>query len=139
MARLTGVDASPPVNEQLRERVMRTLETLSDERGYQVLDYVEFLAARYAERDAAPATAFQRFAEVIEDNMRAGRLSAQTIGDTMTFLNKAMGVLDGVAAAGKSVAGGLMDAATGAASRPPAPPDHTSSPPPRTPNPGDPR
>ena len=29
---------------------MRKLETLSDERGYQVLDFVEYLESKYAER-----------------------------------------------------------------------------------------
>ena len=28
------------MNEHLRDRILRKLETLSDERGYQVLDYV---------------------------------------------------------------------------------------------------
>ncbi|GAC1657783.1 MAG: hypothetical protein NVS4B3_24690 [Gemmatimonadaceae bacterium] len=125
------VPALRAMNEQLRDRVTRTLETLSDERGYQVLDYVEFLAGRYAEREAEPATVFQRFAEVVEDNLRAGRVSAQTIGETMTFLSKAMGVLDGVAAAGKSVAGGLMDVAAGAGARPAAPAEEGTVPPPR--------
>ena len=125
------------MNDQLRERVMRTLDTLSDERGYQVLDYVEFLGARYAERDAAAPNVFQRFAEAVEDNLRAGRVSAQTIGDTMAFLSKAMGVLDGVAAAGKSVAGGLMDVAATAASRPAARTEDSSPGPPRQPPQGD--
>src|SRR5262245_41710915 len=38
------------MNDHLRERIVRKLETLSDERGYQVLDYVEFIESRYAER-----------------------------------------------------------------------------------------
>jgi len=38
------------MNEHLRDRILRKMETLSDERGYQVLDYVEFLESRYAER-----------------------------------------------------------------------------------------
>ena len=41
------------MNEHLRDRILRKLETLSDERGYQVLDYVEFLESRYAERAVA--------------------------------------------------------------------------------------
>ena len=31
------------MNDNIRERILRKLDTLSDERGYQVLDYVEFL------------------------------------------------------------------------------------------------
>src|SRR5262245_23158541 len=37
------------LNEHLRERLNRKLEALSDERGYQVLDYIEFLESKYAE------------------------------------------------------------------------------------------
>ena len=45
------------MNEQLKQRIMRRLETLADERGYQVLDYVEFLESKYASR-AAPYNLF---------------------------------------------------------------------------------
>src|SRR5687768_1261986 len=88
----------------LRDRILRKLETLSNDRLYQVLDYVEFLESRYAERQPSAASVFQRFTEGLEDTMRAGRLSADTIAQTMGIMNRAMGVLSGVAAAGKSVA-----------------------------------
>lgn len=110
------------MHEQLRERILRKLETLPDVRGYQVLDYVEFLESRYAEKTAQSPNVFQRFAEGVEDSLRAGRVSANTIAETMGLLNKAMGVLSGVAAAGKSVATDVMDAATRPAVRPPAAP-----------------
>ena len=99
----------------LRDRIMRRLETLSNDRLYQVLDYVEFLESRYAERQPSAASVFQRFTEGLEDTMRAGRLSADTIAQTMSIMNRAMGVLSGVAAAGKSVASDVVNAA----SRPP--------------------
>ena len=99
----------------LRDRIMRKLETLSNDRLYQVLDYVEFLESRYAERQPSAASVFQRFTEGLEDTMRAGRLSADTIAQTMGIMNRAMGVLSGVAAAGKSVASDVVNAA----SRPP--------------------
>ena len=92
----------------LRDRILRKLETLSNERLYQVLDYVEFLESRYAERQPSPASVFQRFTEGLEDTMRAGRLSADTIAQTMGIMNRAMGVLSGVAAAGKSVASDVV-------------------------------
>jgi len=117
------------MHEQLRERILRKLETLPDVRGYQVLDYVEFLESRYAEKTAQSPNVFQRFAEGVEDSLRAGRVSANTIAETMGLLNKAMGVLSGVAAAGKSVATDVMDAATRPAVRPPAPPSPPPSPP----------
>ena len=124
------------MNQFLRDRILRKLDTLSDERLYQVLDYVEFLESKYAERQNPSANVFQRFAETVEDRLRAGRVSAATISETMNLMNKAMGVLSGVAAAGKSVANDIVGAASslttpsgalteGAAPAPPAerPPD----------------
>ena len=100
------------MNQFLRDRILRKLDTLSDERAYQVLDYVEFLESKYAERQNPAANVFQRFAETVEDKLRAGRVSAATISETMSLMNKAMGVLSGVAAAGKSVANDIVDAAS---------------------------
>jgi hypothetical protein len=95
----------------LRDRVIRRLDVLSDERAYEILDYIEFLESKYAERPTL-ATSFQHFAEGIEDTLRAGRLPAAAVAETMTFLDRAMGVLSGVAAAGKSVANDIVSAAT---------------------------
>jgi hypothetical protein len=99
------------MNQFLRDRILRKLDTLSDERAYQVLDYVEFLESKYAERQNPSANVLQRFAETVEDKLRAGRVSAATISETMNLMNKAMGVLSGVAAAGKSVANDIVGAA----------------------------
>jgi len=96
------------MNQFLTDRVIRKLETLSDERAYQVLDYIEFLESKYAESKPAPPNVFQRFAEGVEDTMRAGKVSASTVAETMSLMSKAMGVLGGVAAAGKSVASDLV-------------------------------
>jgi hypothetical protein len=99
------------VNELLRERILRNLDTLSDERLYQVLDYVEFLSSKYAERQTPAPNLLQRFAEGVEDRLRAGRVSTAAIADAMNLMNRAMGVLNGVAAAGKSVATDIAEAA----------------------------
>jgi hypothetical protein len=105
------------MNELLRERIDRKLDTLSDERLYQVLDYVEFLTSKYAERQTvSPGGAvgiFQRFAETVEDGLRAGRISTATVAETMNLMNRAMGVLSGVAAAGKSVATDIAGGVSG--------------------------
>ena len=45
------------MNPYLRDKLLQKLETLSDERGYQVLDYVEFLESKYAERQTPAAAA----------------------------------------------------------------------------------
>lgn len=94
------------MNEHLRDRILRKLETLSDERGYQVLDYAEFLESRYAER-ASPANAFTRFTETIEDKLRAGKVSASAIAETVGFMNRAAGVLTNAMEAGKNMASGI--------------------------------
>lgn len=106
------------MNEFMKERLLRRLETLSDERLYQVLDYVEFLESKYAEHRPPPPNVFQRFAEGVEDTLRAGKVTASTVSQTMDLMSKAMGVLSGVAAAGKSVASDVVTAAT---ARPPQP------------------
>ena len=92
------------MHEVLKERIVRRLETLPEARLYQILDYIEFLESKYAERQAPGPNVFQRFAEGVEDTLRAGNLSAATVAEAMGFMSKAMGVLGGVAAAGKSVA-----------------------------------
>jgi hypothetical protein len=118
------------MNVYLRDKLLQKLDTLTDERGYQVLDYVDFLESKYADRAAATATGnpLSRFADAVEERLRAGKVSATAVAETMGLMNKAMGVLSGAAAAGKSVANDLMsatsrvvDAATTAASTPPAP------------------
>lgn len=92
------------MNQSLRDRIVRHLEPLSDERGYQVLDYIEFLESKYAGSAAASPSMFQRFTEGVEDTLRAGKVSATAISETVSLLNKAANALSGVAAAGKSVA-----------------------------------
>ena len=74
-----------------------------------------------AEQKPAPPSVFQRFAEGMEDTMRAGKMSASTVAQTMGFLSQAMGVLNGVAAAGKSVAGDLVNAPASPPAASPAP------------------
>ena len=98
------------MQQHLRDRILRKIESLSDERGYQVLDYVEFLESRYAERPAPPASIFQRFGDAVEDSLRAGKVSATTISKAMGFMGQAMSALEGVAAAGKSVASDIAGA-----------------------------
>jgi hypothetical protein len=118
------------MNVYLRDKLLQKLDSLSDERGYQVLDYVEFLESKYAERAAAAAAGnpLSRFADAVEERLRAGKVSATAVAETMGLMNKAMGVLSGAAAAGKSVANDLMsatsrvvDAATTAANTPASP------------------
>ena len=122
------------MHEVLRDRILRRLEALPEDRLYQVLDYVEFLESKYAKRQAPEPNVLQRFAEGVEDTLRAGNLSASTVAEAMGFMSKAMGVLSGVAAAGKSVASDIVGTASGspaAKSEPPAAPKAPPTPPPQ--------
>jgi hypothetical protein len=123
------------MNEHLRDRILRKLETLSDERGYQVLDYVEFLESRYAERQSPNAGAFTRFTEAIEDKLRAGKVSASAIAETVGFMNRAASVLNNAVETGKNMANDVVSSvrsstsstSTGTAGATPAPPPSTES------------
>ena len=117
------------MNPYVRDRIHRKLDTLSDERLYQILDYVEFLESKYAEKSAPVANVFTRFAEGVEDQLRAGGVAVSTVAETMGFLNKAMGVLNGVAQTTLTVAGDVVNAAKSAADQVGAPPAPTPTPP----------
>lgn len=92
------------MNDILRERLIRKLDTLPEERIYQILDYIDFLESKYAPRPTAATNPLKRFAEGVEDTLRAGKMSAGAIAGTMNVMNKAVGVVTDVANAGKSVA-----------------------------------
>jgi hypothetical protein len=89
------------VNDVLAERIRRKLDVMPDEQAYQVLDYIEFLESKYAQR-AAGAPAFQKVAETLEDTLRAGRVPVTIIKGTMDAVGKAGRFLGGLAAAGRA-------------------------------------
>lgn len=99
------------MNEQLKQRILRRLEALADERGYQILDYVEFLESKYAER-AAPTNLLAKISEGIEDTMRAARIPLKAISGTTGLVDSASKVMKGVAAAAQSVVDEALQAAT---------------------------
>src|SRR5690606_19698822 len=90
------------MNDLLKQRILRALDTLSDDRAYQVLDYVEFLESRYAERQR-PGGILARLTETVEDTMRAGKLPVKAISGTMGIMDSAAKVMKALAAAGQSV------------------------------------
>ena len=100
------------MNDILRDRLMRKLDLMPDDKLNQVLDYIDFLDSKYAPRTAASPNPIRSFAEGVESTLRAGKVSANAISGTMNIMNKAVGAISEVAAAGKSVATGLMGAAT---------------------------
>jgi hypothetical protein len=90
------------MNDLLKQRIARALDGLSDERGYQILDFIEFLDSKYAER-SRPGGIFARLTETVEDTMRAGKLPIQAISGTMGLMDSAAKVMKGLAAAGQAV------------------------------------
>jgi len=136
------------MNDILRERLIRKLDTLPEEKIYQILDYIDFLESKYAPKVTAAPNPLKRFAEGVEDTLRAGRMSAGVIGGTMNVMNKAVGLVTDAANAGKSVAteiAGVVSSVTSSKPQPtqagPAGPTGTTpSPPtetPPSPPPGD--
>jgi hypothetical protein len=117
------------MNDVLRERLIRKLDSLPEDRVYQIFDYIDFLESKYAQRPAQSGNPLTRFAEGVEDTMRAGRVSANVIGGTMNIMSKAVGAINDVAAAGKSVATGIIGVATGTTGTPEEPAPHPSAPP----------
>jgi hypothetical protein len=96
------------MNDILRERLIRKLDTLPEERIYQILDYIDFLESKYAPKPSTSPNPLKRFAEGVEDTLRAGKMSASAIAGTMNVMNKAVGVVTDVANAGKSVASEIV-------------------------------
>jgi len=109
------------MNDILRERLIRKLDTLSEDRIYQILDYIDFLESKYAPKPSVATNPLKRFAEGVEDTLRAGKMSAGVIGGTMSVMNRAVGVLTDVANAGKSVATEIAEVASSVTSSKPQP------------------
>jgi hypothetical protein len=110
------------MNDLLRQRINRLLDALDDERGYQVLDYLEFLNSKYAER-GQPGGILARITETVENTMRAGKLPMQAISGTMGLMDSAAKVMKGLVAAGQAVVDEAVKAAESTSQRelPPEP------------------
>jgi hypothetical protein len=91
-----------PMNDLLKQRIIRLLDAASDERGYQILDFVEFLDSKYAER-SQPDGILSKITATVENTMRAGKLPIQAITGTMGLMDSAAKVMKGLAAAGQAV------------------------------------
>jgi hypothetical protein len=98
------------MNDLLKQRLIRLLDGLDDEKGYQVLDYVEFLASKYSAR-GQPAGILAKITETVENTMRAGKLPIQAISGTMGLVDSAAKVMKGLVAAGQAVVDEAVKAA----------------------------
>lgn len=95
------------MHDVMRKRLWRKLEALPDEQLYQVLDYIEFLEAKYT-REATPQPGgLQRFAERLEDRMRARSLAPRAMSGTMKIIGTAGRMLDNIAEAGQQILRGV--------------------------------
>lgn len=125
------------MNDLLKQRILRRLEALSDDRGFQIIDYIEFLESKYAERQA-PTNFFAKVADTVGDTMRAGKIPIKAISGTMNLMDSAGKLMKGLSAAGKAVVDEAVRAAEGpsrdaepeelnpAPSRPALPPDRAT-------------
>ena len=111
------------MHDVMKERVWRKLEALPAEQLYQVLDYIEFLEAKYARERARKPDALQKFAERLEDGMRMRSVAPKVISGTVGLLGSARRVLRTVSDAGKEIIGDV----TAPPARPPVSPPAKSN------------
>ncbi len=94
------------MNELFRRRIERKLESLPDEMAYQVLDYIEFLEAKYGRGGSKP-TPFEKLAEGVEDLLRAGKLPVAAVKGTMQVMESASRLMSRLAEASRAAAAEL--------------------------------
>ena len=109
------------MHDVLRQRLMRHIEALPEEQLYHALDYVEFLASKYARETARSPSSLQKFGELLEDKMRGQGLTIRTIRGTLGAVGTADRVFSGLAEAGRSLMREVEDGVRNVASTPPAP------------------
>ena len=93
------------VDRFLRRRVWRKVESLPDEQLYQVLDYIEFLERKYAEEAPEEPDRMQKFAEDVQDKLRARRAAPWALKGVMGALS----VVDRAVGTAAKTARGLAD------------------------------
>ncbi len=90
------------MHDTLRDRILRSLETLPEIQQYQVLDYVEFLSSKY-NRSVRQPGGVQRFGELLEDKMRTQGVALGTIRGALGVVGTAGRVVSGITEAGRTV------------------------------------
>lgn len=86
-----------------RKRLERKLEALPEEQLYQVMDFIEFLEAKYARESSRKPDPFQQFAERVEDQMRIRSVAPKAMKGTMRVMSTAGKVIDGVRELGRDL------------------------------------
>lgn len=108
------------MDEILRKRIERKLDGLPEDKGYQVLDYIEFLESKYGTTARQP-TPVERITEGVGDTLRAVRVPAEAIRGTMGVVDSASRMMQRLAAAGRAAVEELKRG-TAPAPAPAAPP-----------------
>ena len=88
------------MNEILQKEIWRKLESLPDDKAYQVLDYINYLQSQYGETGST-AGGFQRFGEIFQDTMRKRKVPASALRETMKVMGAADRVLSAFRDAGR--------------------------------------
>jgi hypothetical protein len=88
------------MNEILRKELWRKLESLPDDKAYQVLDYINYLQSQYGTADEQTG-GFQRFGELFQDTMRKRKVPAAALKETMKVMGAADRVLGAFRDAGR--------------------------------------
>lgn len=96
------------MHDVLRQRLIRRLESLPEAQLYQVLDYVEFLESKYADRTSGEVSGLQKLAENLEDRMRKKAMNPATLREAFQVIAAADRVLSGVSNAGKQLLNELV-------------------------------
>jgi hypothetical protein len=91
------------MHDIMRERIRRKLEVMPEAQLYQVLDYIEFLEAKYAANKARQPDGLQRFAERLEDSMRMRSVAPRVISGTIGLMGTAQKMIRTVTEAGKEI------------------------------------
>jgi len=95
------------MHDVMKERIWRKLEVLPPEQLYEVVDFIEFLEAKYAAASARKPDGFQRFAERLEDGLRVRSVAPKVISGTVGLMGTARKVLRTVGDAGRDILGAV--------------------------------
>jgi len=117
------------MHDVLRARLLRKIESLPEEQVYQVLDFIEFLEAKYARDVSAEASGLQGFAEKLEDQLRRRAVSPASLREAFQLISAADRVLSNVTKVGKDLLGDLnggMEAGEPVESEKKSPPSATA-------------
>lgn len=75
------------MDEILKQRLLRHIEALPEDKAYQVLDYIEFISSKYADRAVSKPNGVQSFGERLQDKLRAKNVGISAVQGTMKLVS----------------------------------------------------